>query len=74
MSQWWVYIVSEDEVFHVGVTTDPPSRLQEHGRPASCYLRGPMVQREAIELQLTYNSLTIHEKRELVFGLAQRQE
>jgi len=73
MSMWWVYIVPEDEVFYVGVTTDPPSRLREHGRSAACYLRGPMVQKEAMDLQLTYSSLTIHEQRELVFGITKRQ-
>ena len=73
MSKWWVYIVPEDDLFVVGVTTDPPSRLREHGQPATCYLKGPMVQKEAVELQLTYNGLTIHEKRELVFGISKRQ-
>ena len=72
MSQWWVYIVPEDDQFHVGVTTDPPRRLRDYKRPATCYLRGPMVHKEAIQLQVTYNGMTTHEKLEQVFGLTRR--
>ena len=73
MSQWWVYIVPEKDLFYVRVTNDPPDRLQKHGRPATCYLKGPLVHREAIQLQVTYRSLTIRQQRELVFGLMERR-
>jgi len=73
VSSWWVYIVPEGDEFHIGVTTDPPNRLRQHGSPVSCYLKGPLVEKEAVEIQITYRSLTIHEQRELVFGLTKRQ-
>jgi len=73
VSKWWVYIVPEENLFVVGVTTDPPSRLKEHGHPATCYLKGPMIHQEAAELEITYRSLSVHEQRELVFGLTKRQ-
>ena len=73
MSKWWVYIVPEDDLFFVGVTTDPPGRMKNHGHPVSCYLKGPMVQKEAVELEITYRSLSVNEQRELVFGISKRQ-
>ena len=73
MSNWWVYIIPVKETFYVGVTTDPPGSMRRHGHPATCYLKGPLVQREAVELEVTYRRLTIHEQRELVFGLTKRQ-
>ena len=40
--RWWVYIVPKGENFYVGITTDPPNRLRQHGSPTFFYLKGPL--------------------------------
>ena len=63
---WWVYIVEKDRGLYVGITTDPPNRLRQHGRPAFNYLKGPFHEEKAVSLEKRLKKLTRQQKRDLI--------
>ena len=72
-NRWWVYIVPKGENFYVGITTDPPNRLRQHGSPVSCYLEGLVSQKDAVALEKTLKSSTHQKKRDLIFGSSKQK-
>ena len=64
--RWWVYIVEKNDHCYVGITTDPPNRLRQHGNPASRYLEGPMSVQDAVRKERKLKKLPLPEKRDLL--------
>jgi len=71
MSRWWVYIIPKGDRFYVGITTDPPNRLRQHGSPAFHYLKGPLTESEAVNLEKKVKSLPQSRKRDLLYESSQ---
>jgi predicted GIY-YIG superfamily endonuclease len=72
MSRWWVYIVPKVDRFYVGITTNPPNRLRQHGSPAFYYLKGPFCETEAGKLEKRLKNLPQRKKRDLIFESSQQ--
>ena len=49
MQNWWVYIVEKREKLYVGVTTDLPNRMRQHGVAKPLYQEGPLAKSEALK-------------------------
>jgi predicted GIY-YIG superfamily endonuclease len=64
--RWWVYIIDKNDHCYVGITTDPPNRLRQHGNPASRYLEGPMPEQDAVRKERKLKKLSLAEKRDLL--------
>jgi len=49
MSNWFVYIVEKKGKLYVGITTDLPNRIRQHGATKPLYREGPMNKSEALK-------------------------
>jgi putative endonuclease len=49
MDNWYVYIVDKRGKLYVGITTDLPNRLRQHGVSTPLYHEGPMPKAEALK-------------------------
>ncbi len=47
MADWWVYIIEKQLKYSVGITTDMPNRLRQHGQSAALYQEGPLSRTRA---------------------------
>ena len=71
MSWWWVYIIPKGDRLYVGITTDPPNRLRQHGSPAFHYLKGPLSEAEAVKQEKKLKNLPHSRKRDLLYESSQ---
>ena len=53
MSNWLLYILDRDGHYYVGITTDLPNRLRQHGHPPLLFQSQPMARTEAVQLEKT---------------------
>jgi putative endonuclease len=49
VDNWWIYIVEKKGELYVGITTDLPNRMRQHGPTESLYREGPMSKSEALK-------------------------
>jgi predicted GIY-YIG superfamily endonuclease len=49
MSDWYVYIVEKRDRLYVGITTDLPNRVRQHGVTEALLQEGPMNKSEALK-------------------------
>jgi len=49
MSKWFVYITERKDRLYVGITTDLPNRIRQHGATEPLYQEGPMSKCEALK-------------------------
>jgi putative endonuclease len=49
MRNWYVYLVDKRGKLYVGVTTDLPNRMRQHGVTKPLYQEGPLVKSEALK-------------------------
>jgi predicted GIY-YIG superfamily endonuclease len=49
MQNWWVYIMEKREKLYVGITTDLPNRMRQHGAAKPLYQEGPLGKFEALK-------------------------
>lgn len=49
MSNWFVYIIEKKGKLYVGITTDLPNRIRQHGATEPLYQEGPMGKSEALK-------------------------
>ena len=73
LGRWWVYIVPKGKGLYVGITTDPPNRLRQHGSPTSFYLKGPIERKKAVRLERNLKKLTSLEKWDLIREFSQQE-
>ena len=66
MSEWWVYIVEKREKLYVGITTDLPNRMRQHGAVVPLYQEGPMYKAEALKRERTLKRWTRKKKLSLI--------
>jgi predicted GIY-YIG superfamily endonuclease len=66
MDNWWVYIVEKREKLYVGVTTDLPNRVRQHGATAPLYQEGPLGKAEALKRERTLKGWTRGRKLALI--------
>ena len=59
MNNWCIYIIDKKGKFYVGITTDLPNRLKQHGSPKLLYKEGPLEKAAAARRERL-----IHEGRE----------
>jgi predicted GIY-YIG superfamily endonuclease len=64
--------VPKGKAFYVGITTDPPNRLKQHGHPALFYLEGPLSRDEAAARERSLKRLTRVKKQDLVTGFSKQ--
>ncbi len=66
MQNWWVYIIERREKLYVGITTDLPNRLRQHGVDKPLHLEGPIGKSEALKRERTLKGWSRKKKLELV--------
>ncbi len=49
MRNWYVYLVDKRGRLYVGLTTDLPNRMRQHGVTKPLYQEGPLVKSEALK-------------------------
>jgi predicted GIY-YIG superfamily endonuclease len=73
MDNWWVYIVEKREKLYVGVTTDLPNRMRQHGATSPRYQEGPFGKAEALKRERTLKGWTREKKLELIGGTSSQR-
>ena len=66
MKNWWVYIVEKKGKFYVGVTTDIPNRIRQHGVAKPLYQEGPMAKSVALKNERTLKGWSRKKKLKLI--------
>ena len=66
MSNWLLYILDRDGHYYVGITTDLPNRLRQHGHPPLLFRSQPMTRTEAVALEKTIKKWTRIKKEAFV--------
>jgi putative endonuclease len=66
MQNWWVYIVEKRNKLYVGITTDLPNRMRQHGATNPLYHEGPMSKAEALKRERTLKGWSRKKKLELI--------
>jgi predicted GIY-YIG superfamily endonuclease len=66
MRNWYVYIVDKRGKLYVGITTDLPNRVRQHGATLPLYHEGPMPKSEALQREGTLKGWTKKKKLELI--------
>ena len=49
MQNWWFYIIEKRKRLYVGITTDLPNRMRQHGAAKPLYQEGPLGKSEALK-------------------------
>jgi len=68
MQNWWVYIVDKKGKLYVGITTDLPNRLRQHGVGKPPYQEGPIDKSQALKRERTIKGW----RREKKLGLIEK--
>jgi putative endonuclease len=66
MQNWWVYIIEKRKKFYVGITTDLPNRMRQHGADKPLYQEGPISESEALKRERTLKGWTREKKLTLI--------
>jgi putative endonuclease len=66
MHNWWVYIIEKREKLYVGITTDLPNRLCQHGVDKPLYQEGPLGKSEALKRERTLKGWRKEKKLALI--------
>ena len=73
MRNWYVYIVDKRGKFYVGITTDLPNRMRQHGVVKPLYQEGPLAKSEALKRERTLKGLSRKKKLELIAKASSQQ-
>ena len=74
MSDWYVYIVDKKGKLYVGITTDLPNRMRQHGVPKPLYQEGPLAKFEALKRERTLKGWSRKKKFSLISEALSQQE
>ena len=66
MNNWFVYIIEKKGKLYVGINTDLPNRMRQHGVQKPLYREGPMGKAEALKRERTLKGWTRKKKLELI--------
>jgi len=66
MNNWHVYIVDKKGKLYVGITTDLPNRMRQHGVVKPLYQEGPLAKSEAMNRERTLKGWNRRKKLELI--------
>lgn len=73
MNNWWVYIVEKRDKLYVGITTDLPNRMHQHGVTKPLYHEGPMSKAEVLKRERALKGWSRKKKLELIDKAASQQ-
>ncbi len=73
MDNWYVYIIDKKGKLYVGITTDLPNRLRQHGVTKPLYQEGPMSKAEALKRERSLKGWRRKKKLELIEKTASQQ-
>jgi putative endonuclease len=74
MDNWWVYIVETREKLYVGVTTDLPNRMRQHGATRPSYYEGPMSKADALKRERTLKGWRREKKLALIEEISSQRK
>ena len=74
MSNWWVYIIEKRVRLYVGITTDLPNRMRQHGVTSPSYHEGPMSKAEALKRERTLKGWRREKKVALIEKISSQPE
>jgi predicted GIY-YIG superfamily endonuclease len=70
MDNWYVYVVDKRGKLYVGITTDLPNRMHQHGTDKPFHHEGPMSKSEALKRERTLKGWSRKKKMALLSGTA----
>jgi len=73
MKNWWVYIIEKRAKLYVGITTDLPNRMRQHGVTKPLYQEGPMSKAEALKRERSLKGWSRKKKLELIDKASSQQ-
>ena len=73
MQNWWVYIVEKRDKLYVGITTDLPNQMRQHGVTKPLYHEGPVSKAEALKRERTLKGWNRKKKLELIDKASSQQ-
>jgi predicted GIY-YIG superfamily endonuclease len=68
MQNWWVYIIEKRKELYVGISTDLPNRMRQHGLAKPLYQEGPLTKSEALKRERTLKGWSRKKKMSLFSG------
>ena len=74
MSNWFVYIIEKKGKLYVGITTDLPNRIRQHGATEPLYQEGPMGKSEALKRERVLKSWRREKKLALIAKASSQQQ
>ena len=74
MNNWYVYIVDKKGKLYVGITTDLPNRLRQHGVDKPLYQEGPISKSQALKRERTIKGWRRGKKLALIEKASLQQE
>jgi len=66
MRNWYVYFVDKRGKLYVGVTTDLPNRMRQHGVTKPLYQEGPLDKSEALKRERQIKGWRLEKKLALI--------
>ena len=70
---WWIYIVEKRDKLYVGITTDLPNRIRQHGATEPLYREGPMNKSEALKREKVLKGWRREKKLALIAKASSQQ-
>ena len=74
MDNWWIYIIEKRGKLYVGITTDLPNRMRQHGVTKPLYQQGPLAKSEALKRERTLKGWSRKKKFSLISEALSQQE
>lgn len=74
MDKWWIYIVEKKGKLYVGITTDLPNRIRQHGATKPLYREGPMSKSEALKKERVLKGWRRAKKLALIAKASSQQQ
>ena len=74
MQNWWVYIIKKKGKLYVGITTDLPNRMRQHGVVKPLYQEGPLGKSEALKRERTLKGWRKEKKLALIDEASSQQK
>ena len=74
MRDWYVYIIDKTGKLYVGITTDLPNRMRQHGVTRPLYLEGPVSKAEAVKRERILKGWSHQKKLSLISGDSSQQQ
>jgi putative endonuclease len=73
MNNWFVYMIEKKGKLYVGITTDLPNRIRQHGATEPLYQEGPMGKFEALKRERVLKGWRREKKLALVAKASSQQ-